>query len=389
MKQVFPKEILENTSEVYLFKHRVKSVWFLGVLLFIMILGICLLPLLKVDVYSSAKGVIRSDISKEDIYIIVSAKVLQSNLQNNRRVYMGDTLLVLDSKFLQERDFLLKQELEIISVLKMDLEALLSKEKIDSQGIASSKYQKLTSIFLEKRRSGFLEKEKAETELKRQKHLFLKGVISEKEYLEAKYVYETVLSKSRQEINEFRESCEKDLETQNYRLRQVKMDRNKTKEQIKKHYVTASANGTLNKVIAVSPGNYVTSGTRIAEISPENSLIVECFVSPLDIGLLRDNMITQFQVDAFNYNQWGTISGRVSEIGRDLQFNGTTPFFSVKCKMFKNTLTLKNGFKGILKKGMTVTVHFVLSKRSLWELLFDQLEDWLYPSSQDYKLPNF
>ena len=64
----------------------------------------------------------------------------------------------------------------------MDLEALLSKEKIDSQGIASSKYQKLTSIFLEKRRSGFLEKEKAETELKRQKHLFLKGVISEKEY---------------------------------------------------------------------------------------------------------------------------------------------------------------------------------------------------------------
>ena len=42
-------------------------------------------------------------------------------------------------------------------------------------------------------------------------------------------------------------------------------------------------------------------------------------------------------------------------------------------------LHLKNGFKGNLKKGMTLQARFVVARRSLWELLFDKVDDWVNP----------
>jgi HlyD family secretion protein len=46
-------------------------------------------------------------------------------------------------------------------------------------------------------------------------------------------------------------------------------------------------------------------------------------------------------------------------------------------------LHLKNGFAGELKKGMTVQARFVVIKRSLWQLLFDKIDDWVNPTAPE------
>ena len=132
----------------------------------------------------------------------------------------------------------------------------------------------------------------------------------------------------------------------------------------------------------IEKGSFIPSGTQLAEISPKSDLIVECFISPSDIGLLKKENKVNFQVSAFNYNQWGLATGNILEVGNDIQMVNDTPMFRVACSLNQRFLTLKNGFKGKLKKGMLVNARFELTQRSLFDLLYDKMDDWLNPATQ-------
>ncbi len=57
------------------------------------------------------------------------------------------------------------------------------------------------------------------------------------------------------------------------------------------------------------------------------------------------------------------------------------PVFMIKCSLSKDELQLKNGFKGKLKKGMTLQARFILTRRTLFQLLYDRTDSWLNPNS--------
>ena len=84
-------------------------------------------------------------------------------------------------------------------------------------------------------------------------------------------------------------------------------------------------------------------------------------------------------MDAFNYNQWGLAQGAVTEISKDIISMDEQPVFRVRCSLDTPFLALKNGYRGNLKKGMTLTGRFYLTDRSLWQLLFDRIDDWMNP----------
>jgi HlyD family secretion protein len=91
-------------------------------------------------------------------------------------------------------------------------------------------------------------------------------------------------------------------------------------------------------------------------------------------------MAARFQVNAFNYNQWGLANGKVIDISNDIHFIDEKPMFKVKCKLDYNYLQLKNGYKGYLKKGMTLQARFQITERTLWQLLYDKVDDWMNPN---------
>jgi len=117
----------------------------------------------------------------------------------------------------------------------------------------------------------------------------------------------------------------------------------------------------------------------IADISPDANLIAECYVSPSDIGLLKTKNKVKFQIDAFNYNQWGMATGKIVDINKDITIINNMPMFKVICKIEQDHLTLKNGFEGKLKKGMTFNARFFIIERSAFELLYDKVDDWFVP----------
>jgi HlyD family secretion protein len=53
--------------------------------------------------------------------------------------------------------------------------------------------------------------------------------------------------------------------------------------------------------------------------------------------------------------------------------------FRVRCQLNTPCLQLKNGYQGCIQKGMSLTGRFQLTRRSLWQLMFDKIDDWMNP----------
>jgi len=148
----------------------------------------------------------------------------------------------------------------------------------------------------------------------------------------------------------------------------------------KRNYmIIAPISGHIVNFSGIQSGGFVTTGESLASISPDEKIIAENLVPPKDIGYLKNGMPVVFQIDAYNYNQWGLASGEITEISDEVYLVNNQPFFRVRSSLNQSYLTLKNGYEGKLKKGLTTTARFRITKRTLAQMLFDKTDDWLNP----------
>ena len=166
-----------------------------------------------------------------------------------------------------------------------------------------------------------------------------------------------------------------------YKSKLVELESNfyQTQQNKNLYTVTAPISGTLVSSVSTGQNSYLAAGQTIAELSPDTELRIECYVSPYDIGLLKVDSEVNFQIDAYNYNQWGMSHGRITDIAKDIEFVDNKAVFKVYCSIKTPQLALKNGYVGPLKKGMTLTAKFKLANRSLFDLLYDKVDDWINP----------
>ena len=389
MKQVFPKEILENTAEVHRFKHSTKSKVIYLLLLVLLLGSFMTLPFLKVDVVATARGIIKPNQERLNISLITSGQVFFSLLANNKKVTKGDTLLILENQGIDQKLGLSAFQSRETFAFTQDLSLLLHQKKVRLSELTSAKYQKEYLQYAQKRTELQLRMQKLKADFERYKFLYNKGVIARVEYDNYKLDYDLALSELLQHRKQQQNSWQADLTRYNNTLKELQATDDQLVEQKSQYIITAPANGTLLNVQQQDAGNFVNAGSVLAQISPNTSLLVECYVSPSDIGLIKEQDRTNFQIDAYNYNQWGLASGRVIEIGKDIEFMEEQSVFKVRCSLDQKYLLLKNGFKGNLKKGMTLNAHFKLSRRSLFELLYDKMDDWLNPSNNSVTPPEF
>ena len=127
-------------------------------------------------------------------------------------------------------------------------------------------------------------------------------------------------------------------------------------------------------------GGSIYPNQEICTISPTSDLIVETYVSTSDIGLIKQNQDVKFRVDAFNFNQWGMLKGKVSEIANDINISDKgTPSFKIRCTLLSRKLNYQ-GKTVKVKKGMTVNANFLLTQRTLTQLFYDNITDWFDPN---------
>jgi HlyD family secretion protein len=222
--------------------------------------------------------------------------------------------------------------------------------------------------------------QKSARELATSQRLYAGKVIARIELEDKTFAYRKLLDEARVLTETQRSQWQTDLNTHRAALAELRERQQQLSQERRLYSLTAPVAGTVQQLAGKYAGSYVQAGELLGTISPDGNLLAECYVSPKDIGFLRVGMPVRFQIDAFDYNQWGMVEGQVDDIGQDFVLVQERPVFKVRCRLNRSYLQLKNGYRGTLRKSMTVRARFQLAERSLWQLLFDKADDWLNPT---------
>lgn len=220
---------------------------------------------------------------------------------------------------------------------------------------------------------------KTQLNYERYKQLFDKAVVSKAEYENYKFELQAAKHALASFVSQQKVQWENQKRELEDRLTNLESTLSNLDVENKNYVLTAPISGTLENVLGLQVGSFVSSLQTLGTISPNTHLIVENTVNPNDIGLLRIGQDVKFQMDAFNYNQWGMIDGKVIEIDKNITIKDNIAFFKVRCSMDNKTIKLKNGYSTEISKGMTLTTRYFITRRSLYDLIFDKVDDWLNP----------
>ena len=367
-----------NTLENLIYKNKTKSISIYLVVVLAVLLFIVLLPVIEVDISSQSRGIIRSKTDNVPVTTIVSGRITWLSLRNNVVVSKGDTLIKMAKDGLTTEKATQGELSSTLIELQEDVTAILSGKTAHLKTTAARE-----DFHQYKSQKNELQSKVSQAQINynRNKTLFDKGIIASAEY--EKFQYE--LQFARQALQSFVSQQKASWETQKReleeRVQHIDGAVAKIKVEENNYVVLAPISGTIEGFSGLQVGSFINASQPIATISATDNLIVESTVSPNDIGLIQKNQAVKFQIDAFNYNQWGLLEGKVIDIDRNITIQGNQAYFKVRSSLNSTAMKLQSGYKSNVSKGMTLTTRYIITRRSLFELLFDKVDDWLNPKA--------
>ncbi|RZJ78211.1 MAG: HlyD family efflux transporter periplasmic adaptor subunit [Flavobacterium sp.] len=375
---------INNTSIAFLHQTNTRTQIIYSVTLLAILSAMCALPFLYTIVSVNGTGSLQSNIEKAELFAPISGRITKISLADNKKIKKGELLLNIDPTLPEKQSFIIKAHFNELKSLLNDALLILNLVDLNNMvdpvlqtGLYTASWQQ----YKEQLQNASNSREQAYKVYNRYEILFAKKVVTQSEYEQYKFIYDQAVSDLKMVAKRYKTQCQtesnqyrkelKDLENQNVQLI----------EQEKLYNLTAQISGTVQNLTGLQVGSVVSTGQKIGEISPDSALLAICHVKPSDIGLIKKGQKVRFQIDAFNYNQWGMLNGIVEDISDDVILINQNPYFKVKCKLDNDYLKLKNGYKGVVKKGMTFGARFTITKRSLYQLLYDKVDDWLNPSA--------
>ncbi|MDR1652041.1 MAG: HlyD family secretion protein, partial [Prevotellaceae bacterium] len=336
------------------------------------------LPFVRVQVSAQARGIVRTELENNQLQAAVYGEVADVRISENSQVTKGDTLVVLNAENIDVQIFRNSEKIKEDSLFINDIGALLAN---NFSSLRTPKYLYERNLYRsadneQKTRINYLMHE-----FEVDKQLYQKEAIAQSEYLQTKNTYDNAVQSRRNTLEQFRNRWQAERTGYELEIRDLQASIAQLREEKSKYVVRAPVSGAVIQFSGIQRGSFIAPAQTFGAISNDSNLLAECYLSPADIGYIKENQQVKFQLDAFNYNQWGMAQGAVIEISKDIINADEQPVFRVRCSLNNKYLTLKNGYRGKLKKGMTLTARFYLTERTLWQLLFDKVDNWINPST--------
>lgn len=379
---LLPNEWIENSIETYIYQHTTKSQIIYWIVLFAVTVTLVALPFIYVDISVQGSGVVRPVAEKAEITSSITEIVDSVFVKEGEQVNKGDVILRFRTNSSDYKINYQTSRLNDCSAQLADLAYLAEGDCPNS--FSSPVRQQEYAYFIRKKQELETGLAQAKKEYLRNKTLFEKKVISEEEYDNYYFKYKSQQNELASLVQSQISTWQADQNT--YRNTYNEMSTN-LKQEIKDkdlYIVRSPVDGTVDQFSGVYRGSSIQAGQSLAVISPDSTLCIEVYVTPRNIGFMNIGMPVNVQVESFNYNEWGTIPGRVKDISSDfLTDSQGNSFYKVKCEMERDFLQLKNGRIGKLKKGMTVNAHFMVTRRSLFDLLYQKMDGWVNPKQYE------
>ena len=139
-------------------------------------------------------------------------------------------------------------------------------------------------------------------------------------------------------------------------------------------FLYAPVSGTVSAVNISNIGEVVQPGKTVIEIAPvETPLVLSALIPNKEAGLVETNMTVQMKFDAFPYQQYGVVSGKISSISPDTKIDEHLgAVYEVEIALERDHVTY--GQKVVsLKAGQTANAEIVIRKRRIVDFLLDPI----------------
>jgi membrane fusion protein, peptide pheromone/bacteriocin exporter len=381
---IFPAAILKQTTEYYQSRISVTSQAIYITFLVFILLAFIALPFIEVDVAVQARGTFQTSLQRNAIVSPTGGRLDELLIKENQKVKKGQILATIRSENVNLEISGNEERRQQIQEFILDLSKLIhlnfESEELEMPVLRSKYYQAAFFEFQSAFGNQQAIVQKQERDFNRAKILFEAKSIAFAEYDEAEIQYKQSISNF--DLLKRRKKAEWEQDLVNYQrerqnlLNQIEI----LQEQLDQFTIIAGVSGTVINVPNLNVGDFIFSNQKLGEISPDSSLLAVTYLSPSDIAFVEKGQRVNFQVDAYNYNQWGLAHGTVLDIADDLSLiSEKESGFLVTCILENPILTLKTGHEGEIKKGMTFNGRFVIARRTLFQLLYDKVDDWLNP----------
>lgn len=157
------------------------------------------------------------------------------------------------------------------------------------------------------------------------------------------------------------------LEHQN-RLARLESEAGSVEITLRQTTITAPTDGILTTLEAASAGAVLQPGQTVATIAPAGTrLVIEAHVANKDMSSLEPGLNARLKFDAFPWQDYGVVVGRVIAVAPDATANkGQGSFYKVTILP-----ELKPGQKMKVRPGLTATTEIVTERRTVLSFLLE------------------
>lgn len=140
----------------------------------------------------------------------------------------------------------------------------------------------------------------------------------------------------------------------------------KLRKQLSDTIIRSPIDGLVQRAIASRPGSAITYGETLFEVVPVDApLIVEVEIPNADMGFLHVGQIVDIKLDAFPFQRYGRIAGRLAWISPDAEKSDSsgTGTMNAPSYFYRGKVHPQIGSALRLSPGMTTQVDIVTDRR--------------------------
>ena len=141
-------------------------------------------------------------------------------------------------------------------------------------------------------------------------------------------------------------------------------------QRVRQTELRAPAKGIVNRLSVTSIGAVVRPGVDIVEIVPvEDNLLVEVKIGPRNIGFIRKDQSARVKLTAFDYLQYGVLTGKVDWVSADtLTDPENQPYYRVIVRTDESSI-IRTGETMRAIPGMVANVDILTGRKSVLQYL--------------------
>ncbi len=158
-------------------------------------------------------------------------------------------------------------------------------------------------------------------------------------------------------------------------IAQIQKEIESLKFDLDKRIIKATASGIIFNLPIKTPGEVVQQGEMVVEIAPENSvMLLRSQMATTESGSLRENMPVKIKFDAYPFQDYGIIEGRLKKISPTSEEQetpqGTVATYELEIELNQTCIPTATECI-VLRPGDTATAEVIVRQRRVIDFILD------------------